>query len=725
MKNINYFKWLKSIILIVLIYTLLFNFDLYYQIIIWIFDYLMIKFNEIGILNTFIQLLIQLILVMLVCKLLKVWFGKWYYRHELKHSNMKKNTYSKGHARFQKLEETKKNFVWTDYHNHNTDGYLIAQYKEYKTPIGKHYYPHFEVKSRTMVGNEELSNAEQIKLLKESMKNVSYKEKIISKCSLSYRNVLLIDPNPVHELVIATTRAGKTQTLVITQIDYLSSIKDYDKKPHLIISDPKGELFENTSKDLEARGYEILAINLKNLDLSHSYNPLEVIKVKHQEELEKNNFDISSVYDKLLNTMIINELSNTLDMELNELKHLIELEGIKGLINKISDRLEPEELMIVKNEIEKIFLSELEKITFAISESEIIKLSNYLVPEPEKGDPVFAQGAKKILNSYIKYVWEQSFIFGTVEETFNLYAVMNQVQHGSRLVIDTPKMKKTFYQLEMDKRDKNSFARLQHPSQFMDNPYDSFMSNLTSRLQIFQSIDVGRLISRNQVDFHKIAEGKKPYGIYLITPDYDTKYNMLVSTFISQLYLTAVEDAEKYYGGKLPRKMHLILEEFANIPKIDQLTAKMTVCLGRGIQFMLVIQNKQQLISVYGEDDATTILDNTHNKIYLLAGDGDTREWFSNQLGKTTILNQSYSGKEVSEMSMTTSEEEKALVSPYDLNLNPLGQMYASVTKQHPLKLHLRPAFTYLQNDKTTEEEFFKTHKNLHSEIKHANEITI
>lgn len=308
----------------------------------------------------------------------------------------------------------------------------------------------------------------------------------------------------------------------------------------------------------------------------------------------------------------------------------------------------------------------------------------------------------------------------SLEDTFNMYAVSIELRRGSEEVGG-----KTYYELELEKRSNSHFSRLQHPASFTNDTFKGQMESLKTSIMVFQNLSVGKLVSKHQFDFHEIVSGKKPYAIYLITPDYDTTYNFIVSTFISQLYLIAVEDAEKYYGGKLPRKLHFILDEFANIPKIDQLTSKMTVCLGRGIQFILVVQNKQQLVGVYGEDDATTILDNTHIKMYLLAADVDTRDWFSKQLGSTTIVNSSFSGKEIDEMSISTSEEEKPLVNSYELNKNPLGQVYGSVVKQDPIKNSLRPAFLYIQKNPTTEREFFNTHHNLHNEIRLPKEIIL
>lgn len=732
-KEFNKFKAIKITLLLISLYIIIMKPMLIINGFTNITTYVMTLSSN-GTLS-YIMMLQIIIAIFIIGAIIKALFGKWYHREKLKHTNMKKNTYSKGHARFQKVKEGKECFTYVEYGEHNTDGFLVAQYKELKMPWFKtKYYPFYETKVKTDNGNEELSNIDQIKILQNNIKKISLKQKIHKLLAIKEKTIMFIDTNPIHELIIATTRAGKTQTLVIPQIDYLSSIKEKKNKPHMVISDPKGELFENTAKDVEARGYEVMVINMKDFFKSHSFNPLDRIKDKFDEEFKEGNFDYEQVNQRILASIsdLMEELTQDEEMNgkyhglINSIDDIISVveiklanKDIKGIVNYFDNDLKIERRMFdIEEEIEQEYINELEKsCTFAFSETEIDKFVTALIPTPDK-DPQWTEGAKKIFASYIKFTWEQAFIYNRIDEGFNIYSVLVEINKGGTNISNNPNIKKTRYQKKMELRGNTSYARQKHGPVFFDNPYDSYMSNLLVALGVFQNENVGKLLSKNQFDFHKIVKGEKPYAIYLITPDYEKTYNFIVSTFISQLYLTAVEDAEKYYNGKLPRKLHFILDEFANIPKITDLTSKITVCLGRGIQFLFVIQNKQQLVSVYGEDDATTILDNTHNKMFLLAGDSETREWFSNQLGKTTILTQSYSGKDIDEMSMTTQEEEKSLVSAYDLNLNPLGQVYGSIVKQHPIKFNLRPAFQYLQINKTSEDEFFATHTNLHSNIK-------
>ena len=67
--------------------------------------------------------------------------------------------------------------------------------------------------------------------------------------------------NPIHTLVIGTTGSGKTTLLIEPAIRILSKTGE---KPCLVITDPKGELFNNHSIQLEENGYRLMTLDLRN-----------------------------------------------------------------------------------------------------------------------------------------------------------------------------------------------------------------------------------------------------------------------------------------------------------------------------------------------------------------------------------------------------------------------------------------------------------------------------
>lgn len=81
--------------------------------------------------------------------------------------------------------------------------------------------------------------------------------------------------------VVATTGAGKTAGFILPNILRLDGCS-------MVIADPSGSLFQRTSGDLEARGYEVRVINPSDPSSSDLYNPIararthtEIAEVAH------------------------------------------------------------------------------------------------------------------------------------------------------------------------------------------------------------------------------------------------------------------------------------------------------------------------------------------------------------------------------------------------------------------------------------------------------------
>ena len=75
-----------------------------------------------------------------------------------------------------------------------------------------------------------------------------------------------------HSLTVGGTRSGKTRTIVLETICNLAMANE-----SMVISDPKGEIFNYTNDFLKERGYEIIVIDFKNPQKSSSYNFLQPV----------------------------------------------------------------------------------------------------------------------------------------------------------------------------------------------------------------------------------------------------------------------------------------------------------------------------------------------------------------------------------------------------------------------------------------------------------------
>ncbi len=76
----------------------------------------------------------------------------------------------------------------------------------------------------------------------------------------------------VHSLCVGATRSGKSRTIVLQSICTLGLASE-----NMVLSDPKGELYQYTYPFLERLGYEVIALDFRNPLKSNQYNFLQPI----------------------------------------------------------------------------------------------------------------------------------------------------------------------------------------------------------------------------------------------------------------------------------------------------------------------------------------------------------------------------------------------------------------------------------------------------------------
>lgn len=158
----------------------------------------------------------------------------------------------------------------------------------------------------------------------------------------------------------------------------------------------------------------------------------------------------------------------------------------------------------------------------------------------------------------------------------------------------------------------------------------SVMSQGLSRLIL--NHDVMNMMSASDFDVESI--GKEKTAVFLITKDETSMYDPIVSSFIDQAYSSLVGIAENIYEGKLPQRVEFVMDEFANMAKINDMSKKITASRSRGIRWHLVVQSLEQLTSLYGKADASTILGNCGTWCYMNSSDLNLIKIISERCGE-------------------------------------------------------------------------------------------
>lgn len=196
-----------------------------------------------------------------------------------------------------------------------------------------------------------------------------------------------------------------------------------------------------------------------------------------------------------------------------------------------------------------------------------------------------------------------------------------------------------------------------------------------AKLEIFTYTEIAKMTANNDLNLNNIGFGEKPQAVFLGIPDYDSSNHYLASVFISQLYFVLAKQASLAVSGKCEREVVFILDEFGNLPAIDNMENIITVCLGRNIKFNLVIQSYSQIEKLYGKA-SDTIIGNCGNQFYIQSADLGTSQHFSELIGSKTITTINRSGEKLKlNKNFTEMYDERPLLNSVELQELKTGEL--------------------------------------------------
>ncbi len=207
----------------------------------------------------------------------------------------------------------------------------------------------------------------------------------------------------------------------------------------------------------------------------------------------------------------------------------------------------------------------------------------------------------------------------------------------------------------------------------------SILSVFRQKIRLFSSREqLSEMLSYS--DFNMRDIGKESTAVFITIHDEKTTYHALATIFIKQCYETLIDVAQEN-GGKLPHRTNFILDEFANMPALKDVTTMVTAARSRQIRFTFIIQNFAQLNEVYGEHDAETIRSNCQNLIYLLTTELSALEEISKLCGE-----------------VKSKDDEKTastpLVTVSDLQKLEMNEVIILRNRLNPFRTKLKQAYT-------------------------------
>ena len=276
-------------------------------------------------------------------------------------------------------------------------------------------------------------------------------------------------------------------------------------------------------------------------------------------------------------------------------------------------------------------------------------------------DPFWDNNAEMLLKSLIYYLLEKR-----PKEEINLTSCAEMVRAAASSN-GTNLLRELMSELPLSHPARTNFQSVEVVAG-SEKTYSSILSSLQSKLGKFDSQEIAAVTSTNTINFEDIANHKT--AVYVISSDTHTAYNFLLTIFFAQMIQQLYNYADMN-GGRLKVPTYFILDEFANIGQIPDFDKKISTSRSRGISFSVILQNLDQLEAVY-EKSYETIMGNCDTHVFLGSNSFKTVEYFSKQLGETTIARDTKStnrDKNFSKQGYSTSDQimGRALMTPDEL----------------------------------------------------------
>ena len=359
----------------------------------------------------------------------------------------------------------------------------------------------------------------------------------------SKKGKMWVDNGEDHYLVMGATGSGKTVIVAKPMIKLLAKHNE-----SMILTDPKGELYEETAELLKAEGYNIITLNFRDPQHGNAWNPMSLPYQLYKE----------------------------------------------GNTDKAIELLDDLAL-------------------------------NILYEEKSSGDPFWEKTAADYFTGLALGLFED----GTPEQinlnSLNLMCSLGEERFGGP---NNNYIKEYFNGKDPSKP---AYINASGTVFTADETKQGIIATFKQKIKLFSSREnLSEMLSYSDFDMRDIGRNKT--AVFLIVQDEKKTLHPLATIFIKQCYETLIDVAQES-GGKLPFRTNFILDEFANMPPLKDVTTMVTAARSRLIRFTFIIQNFAQLTQVYGKENGDTIRGNC-NLVYLISSEIAALEEISKMCGE-------------------------------------------------------------------------------------------
>ena len=325
------------------------------------------------------------------------------------------------------------------------------------------------------------------------------------------------------------------------------------------------------------------------------------------------------------------------------------------------------------------------------------RISNYItdialkmVPTATGENKIWSEGSQGIIKGILWGMLEDSTIpeYNMTKEKFTLSQIGN--------ILNIPSQREELFNF-LQNRPKDSIV-FKKSGIILNNESEktvaSYISNTQTNIEKFTERGIELVTSSSDFEMKELLE--RPTAIFVAIDDTNPACHVLCSLLTSQVrnYLVYYADT---HGGALDRTWYFFLDEFANLPKIENFNKWMSTDRSRKLFYCIILQSMSQLKNIFNEEEKTEIINNCSLQMFLNSSELQSLKYFQDLFGTYTEYSRNANINEKS-LEVGIFEGSKGLVERHLVNLDDLqyiqrGNIYFFFIGLPPCKGTLIPFY--------------------------------
>lgn len=382
----------------------------------------------------------------------------------------------------------------------------------------------------------------------------------------------------------------------------------------VVITDPKGELYESTSEKLRECGDDVFVFNLVNPTRSDAWDCLSEI-------YDPETGDISEIR---VTEFVDAIMKNTTDKPDDSFWGGGESNLMKAVVMFCAWRRETDLKSLFEQEGKSLYMrvkhllkvDEGEKILAILSSKE----QNIRMCDREMAIRLLIKVAEgeDAVEEYMERIYREA----TPCDMSSIYHML--------VTSDIKAFEEKFKVVPVSHPAGIAWAIFKNSP---DGTRPNMVQGLSQRLQLFQMRDIRRITTNKDIQFERL--GSRKTALFCIISDKSTAMRALTSLFFTFLFKD-VSDAADRYGPKTRLPVNVICDEFANLGTIPSFDVTISTVRSRRINISIILQSVMQLTKNYAEA-GETIISCCDTILFLGCNDTETAEFISNLSGVASI----------------------------------------------------------------------------------------